>query len=170
MGLFSKLFAKKAAQDAAADMYGEERHYFDNLEPSERPVNVEGRVDKKNPIPMTDAMGKELPWGEVMPHEYNQYSSGLSYQAYFTKIFNEDFPDYVITSEPTPYLHEGVRFTFTRNGQLRLIVEVLSDKQSSWNFAQKCYKEGTPYMNFYHDHKGWWNVRSYVTKRVRSKL
>ncbi len=167
MGFFSKLVGK-VINDAAADMYGSEKHYFEQNKPQQ---SAPAPVQQQNvQQPATDSSGRELPWGSVMPSEYNQYSSGLSYQAYFTQIFNEDLPDYVVSSEPTPYLHEGTRFTFTKNGQVCLIVEVISDRNSAWSFARKCRSEGMPYMNFYHDHPGWWNTRSYVIGKVKGKL
>lgn len=162
MGFLSKLFGKDKDD---SDMYGDEKHYFEDGVPAPEPIK-----GQKVQLPAADAFGRELPWGDVMPHEENQYSFGGSYVDYFSKIFSEDLPEYQVTHEPTPYKRPGTRFTFTRGGRVVLYVEVISDKTTAYSFAVKCRNEGIPLLNFYYDHHGWWNVRSYVIGRVRNKL
>ena len=30
--------------------------------------------------------------------------------------------------------------------------------------------QGIPYLRFYYNHEGWWNTRSYVTRRIANAL
>lgn len=172
MGFFSKLFELKKAADAAADMYGEEKHYFEEAKPRQGVVQPTAPTDPKlkNAAPMTDAFGREMPWGPVMPKEENQYNCGLSVEDYFSGLFSEEFPDYQVSREPTKYARPGFRYTFTRGGQVRLYVDVISDRTTAYAFAAECHRKGIPHMNFYYDHQGWWNVRSYVVGKVRTAI
>ena len=171
MGLFSKLF-KKAAEDAAESMFGDEKHYFDNLREDDAPKPVSQRSSPNPPPPKKgEAVRGLLPWGPVMPKEENQYSFGGSYVEYFGKLFAEEFSSYGITHETDDKrYHPATIFTFTNNGRTALIVELISEKSNVRQLALKCRNEGVPYLRFYYDHDGWWNARSYVTNRVRSAL
>ena len=172
MGFISKLFAKKAERDAAADMYGDESHYFEEEKPRQGVVPPTAPTDPrlKNAVPMQDAFGRELPWGPVMPREENQYNCGLNFEDYFSRLFDEEFPDYQVTREPIKSARPGFRYTFTRNGLIKLYVDVISDTVSTHAFAAECRRKGIPHMNFYYNHHGWWNTRTYVTSRVRTAV
>lgn len=167
MGLFSKLFGK-AAEDAVESMFGDEKHFFDNLREDDKPQPANAKPPK--PEPGQQPRGK-LPYGDLMPEEENQYSFGGSYVEYFSKVFTEEFPGYQITHAPAENsYHPAEVFTFTAAGRTALVVEIISEKSSVRKLAQQCRSQGTPYTRFYYDHHGWWNARSYVVGRVRSAL
>ena len=171
MGLFSKLFGK-VVEDASESMFGDEKHYFDNLREDDAPQPVS---QKSSPNPPPPKKGEQvwgtLPWGPLMPREENQYSFNGSYIEYFDKVFREEFPDYQITYAPVERrYHPATVFTFTRNGRTMLIVELISEKSNVKQLAHQCRNQGTPYLRFYYDHQGWWNTRSYVADRVRGAL
>lgn len=168
MGLFSKLLGKKA-EDMVESMFGDEKHFFDNLRPDDKPQPADP------PRPPKPAKGEQprgdLPWGELMPKEENQYSFDGTYIEYFDMLFREEFAQYQIGHETdTERYHEATIFTFTSGGRKALVVELMSEKSSSRKLALECQREGTPYLRFYYDHHGWWNARSYVVDRVRGAL
>ncbi len=105
-------------------------------------------------------------WGAEMPDEENQFNFPGSYIEYFTKVFNEEFPDYDISrTEGTQ-----VTFTFTKTGSTRLIVELLKQSSGAYKTRRDCAKNGIPYLRYYIDHDGWWNTRAYVSQRTRNAL
>ena len=170
MGLFSKLFGK-AVEDAAESMFGSEKHYFDNLREDDKPQPVSQRSSVEPPKPKGEQPRGNLPWGDIMPAEENQYSFSGNYIQYFEKIFSEEFPSYQITHEPAPkWQKPGEIFTFMNAGRRVLVVELMSEKCSAKKLKYQCRNEGVPYLRFYYDHHGWWNARSYVAGRVRSAL
>lgn len=168
MGLLSKLFGK-TVEDAAADMFGSEKHYFDNLRSDDAPPQPPKPAAKKSSAPPPRG---NCPWGELMPAEENQYSFNGSYIQYFEKIFGADFSSYQISHAPGQgrSIHHAEVFTFMNGGRVALIVELMSEKSSSRALRDKCQRDGVPYLRFYYDHDGWWNARSYVTDRVRARL
>ena len=108
-------------------------------------------------------------WGKAMPEEENQYNFNGSYLQYFAKVFREDFPAYTVRQEPG-HDDRSPLFVFYRDGARRLVVELKSERSSSQAIRRRCEAEGTPYLRFYYDHDGWWNTRSYVTRRVTAAL
>ena len=168
MGLFSKLF-NKTIEDAAESMFGSEKHYFDNLREDDKPEPVSQKSSAAPPKGQPPS--GNMPWGDIMPAEENQYSFGGSYIQYFEKVFSEEFPNYQISYEidEDRYTPATV-FTFANAGRTALIVEIMSERSSSRKLRNKCRNEGTPYLRFYYDHHGWWNARSYVAGRVRGAL
>ncbi|MBR6101382.1 MAG: hypothetical protein IKP95_03050 [Ruminococcus sp.] len=166
MGLFSKLFGK--ISDTAADMYGDEKHFFDNLRPDDAPPQPAPKPQKGASPQQAQPRGL-LPWGPVMPAEENQYSVGGNYVDYFARVFREEFPDYQVTHAPAERIAATV-FTFERNGSTKLIVEVMSENCTSKKLRRECQNSGMPYLRFYYNHFGWWNARSYVAGRVRTAL
>ena len=168
MGIFSKLFGK-AAEDAAADMFGDEKHYFDNLRQDYEPVQPVRPAPSSKNNPASAPRGN-CPWGDIMPAEENQYSFSGSYVEYFNKVFSEEFPSYQISYAPAENGRAATIFTFTNAGRTALIVELMSDRSSVRKLRNQCWNEGIPYLRFYYDHPGWWNARSYVAGRVRSAL
>ena len=108
-------------------------------------------------------------WGELMPAEENQYNFGGSYLQYFGKVFREDFPAYTVQQEPGRDDRSPL-FVFYQNGRRCLVVELKSERSSAQAIRRRCEAEGVPYLRFYYDHDGWWNTRSYVTRRVAAAL
>ncbi|MBQ6304637.1 MAG: hypothetical protein IJK83_11525 [Clostridiales bacterium] len=109
-------------------------------------------------------------WGPVMPSETNQFNSGLGYEEYFTSLFNEAFAaSYQIDKER---LRDGKHliFTFSQGGTKKLIVEILSDKTHPFKLRKQCRDQHMPYLRYYYDHEGWWNTKSYVTRRTAKAL
>ncbi|MBR4554481.1 MAG: hypothetical protein IKO27_02695 [Ruminococcus sp.] len=165
MGLFSKLFGKEIS-DAAKDMFGEEKHYFDNLSQHDAPQPVPTAAQERAQRKLGPSGNS---WGAVMPEEENQFSFGGNYVQYFQKVFAEEFPAYQVVTEPVPN-RSATTFTFTSGGRDLLVVEVMSDTSVAVTIRNRCLSEGVPYLRFYHNHNGWWNTRSYVAGRVRSAL
>ncbi len=167
MGLLSKLFGK-TEEDSVESMYGDEKHFFDNLRDDDKPQPVNQKPLK--PVNGQPPRGK-LSWGPFMPEEENQYSYSGSYIDYFNMVFTEGFPGYEITHAPAENrYHPAEIFTFSSGGRPKLVVELMSEKSSVRTLANQCRHNGIPYLRFYYDHQGWWNARSYVTDRVRGKL
>lgn len=170
MGFFSKLFGKDSeGVDKLADMFGSEKHYFDNLRHDDAPEPPkQPRPQKNGEQPPQRGYS---PWGPLMPVEENQYSFQGSYTEYFSKVFAEEFPEYAVTCEDIDRRgSHRVVYTFRRNDRVQLIVELLSETSSTRTLRNECLRNGTPYLRFYYNHHGWWNARSYVAGRVRSKL
>ena len=168
MGLFSKLLGK-AVNDAAADMFGNEKHYFDNLRNDDAPQQPAAPAAKQPLGSSKPVVYGDMPWGELMPAEENQYSFNGSYIQYFEKVFAEEFPSYQISHAPAGNGRITV-FTFMNGGRKALVVELLSERCSVYKLRNQCLNEGIPYLRFYYDHDGWWNTRSYVAGRVRGAL
>ena len=108
-------------------------------------------------------------WDRAMPEEENQYNFNGTWMEYFDKVFREDFPAYEVRQEPGRDSRSPL-FVFYQNGVKRLVVEMKSERSSSQAIRRQCEAEGMPYLRFYYDHDGWWNVRSYVTGRVSAAL
>ncbi|MBQ3668675.1 MAG: hypothetical protein II920_05565 [Clostridia bacterium] len=139
------------------------------------------------------ASGRELSWGPDMPFEENQYSYNGKYYEYFRHVFREEFGMYDIQEQgrfnncfrgmaprpvgrfapPTP-VRQGEQiatvYTFNRGPRTVLIVEVLSEKSQTNRLRDECKRRNVPYLRFYHNHKNWWNTRSYVVDRVKQAL
>ncbi len=106
-------------------------------------------------------------WGELMPAEENQYNSGLDYLTYFRRIFAEDFAGYRIEEGE---FYGAKNFTFFKGDEKALVVELLSARSSAQRLRNACRAEGTPYLRFYYNVEGWWNVRAYVVQRIQGAL
>ena len=110
-------------------------------------------------------------WGEEMPDEPNQFNSGMAPAAYFEDIFRTEFADYELTKEAGWGGPErSLIFRFRKGGEDKLAVELLPGNSGAVRFREKCRKQGLPYLRYYTDHEGWWNTRSYVTRRVTAAL
>jgi hypothetical protein len=46
----------------------------------------------------------------------------------------------------------------------------MSDGTQRYKLRNECRAQGIPYLRFYYDHDGWWNTRSYVTRRIAGQL
>ena len=109
-------------------------------------------------------------WGPVMPIEPNQYNSGVTYTIYFQRIFSEYFPTYRLTCDYRPQGNDCSVFTLWEGDRKALVAEIRSQNQQSNYLKDQCEAGGVPYLRFYHDHKGWWNTKSYVIRRVSAAL
>ena len=160
MGLFSKLFGGKSADD----FKDEDEIRIQNRNTGE--VIKIGQPLHSNP--RRSAMSGDS-WGPEMPSEENQYNSGLSYQDYFSKVFAEEFPSYQVEQED---YRNGMAtiYTFYLNGSKKLVVEVVSRTSSRYKIARECRNLKIAHRRFYYNYHGWWNTRSYVTRRVSEAL
>lgn len=119
--------------------------------------------------PQQEEWGEGDTWYDHIPAEECQYNSGTTYLEYFEKIFREDFPEYDITREDAEPFRRYV-YTFAKEGAVKLVVELMSERSSVRKTRNECLKSGIPYLRFYFDHSGWWNTRSYVKDRIRAAL
>lgn len=108
-------------------------------------------------------------WSDVIPEEENQYNYNGTYYDYFQHVFREEFPSYRLERVLAPDARRAC-FTFWDEARQALVVEVLFRSCSAYRKRLDCENAGIPYLRFYHDHPGWWNTRSYVTKRVSDAL
>ena len=108
-------------------------------------------------------------WGDIMPDEENQFSFDGEYYEYFEKIYNKEFPEYDIKYEKLTNRNATI-FTFIKDNDPVLYVELLSSKSSSKKFRTECAQYGISYLRFYFDKDGWWNTRSYVINRTKFAL
>lgn len=168
MGLFSKL-PKFLNQETAKKLEEVGGDLLNGI------LNAKAEAEKnKSTAP---AVRNEAPravsgdsWGGEVPREECQYNfPGRRYEDYFQKVFTEEFPGYELSQEKINGGRSTV-FTFTEGGEKRLVVELMTEKSTANKFRGKCLSEGLPYVRFYYDHYGWWNTRSYVTRRVREAL
>ena len=104
-----------------------------------------------------------------MPDEPNQFNFGGTYTEYFESILREDFWQFTFSTEPVRE-GTGTVLTLFENGRKMLVIELMTERCSSKKLRSECQAEGTPYLRFYYDHPGWWNVRRYVVGRIRSAL
>ena len=109
-------------------------------------------------------------WGPTMPAEENQFNYPGDYAAYFSHVFQEDFPEYRVTREPSGRGRAAVFTFWSPAGGKALVVEVLPESSETKKLRRECAAQRIPYLRFYHNHAGWWNTRAYVTQRVRSAL
>ncbi len=160
MGLFSKIFGNdfeaKVVKGALNDIMGAAKNNSDvnNREPDE----------EKTPAASASIY-------DQIPAEENQYNFNGSYTDYFDKVFREEFPEYEITHKKADYSRTTATvFTFRFGGNVVLIVELMSESSSINKLRTQCKNNGTPYLRFYYNHRGWWNTRAYVTERTGKAL
>ena len=72
-------------------------------------------------------------------------------------ILSQNMPNYLVAF-----------FSVTAFG--RVVVPILPDSSETKKLRRECQAQGVPYLRFYYDHEGWWNTRSYVTRRTRDAL
>jgi len=108
-------------------------------------------------------------WGPEMPNEPNQFNYPGTYDAYFSAVFAEAFPEYRVSKES---VRKGRATVFTLwNGDAKaLVVEVMAQTSSAESIRYGCAKEHVPYLRFYYNHPGWWNTKAYVIQRARKAL
>ncbi len=174
MGLFSNLFGNggKEIDDALGKMknLAEDIANSDGQTQQSRPASANPDPSSR---PIINAVEEEGPsgdsWGPKMPAEENQYNSGISYQDYFSNIITGAFASYQISKE-IPAGRKALVFTFSQAGSKKLVVEIISDRTSPYKIRKDCRAQGIPYLRFYYDHKGWWNTKSYVIRRISGAL
>ena len=181
MGLFSNLFGNDGKEidkafgklkDIADDLSGvkypdeDEKRLMNNQSPVSGNTNVQNTCYSA-PAPVSGPSGES--WGPVMPSEENQFNSGLRYQDYFTKVFNEASSAYQIDKEDARN-GSAALFTFSQGGVKKLVVEVISSGSSPHKVRNDCRKQGIAYLRYYYDYDGWWNTRSYVISRTSKAL
>ena len=108
-------------------------------------------------------------WYDHVPVEECQYNFSGTYLEYFKKVFSEDFPQYELKFD-TITEWRRYAFTFLKDGNKALIVELMTEHCSANSLRKSCSQKGIPYLRFYFDHEGWWNTRAYVDKRVSEAL
>lgn len=108
-------------------------------------------------------------WYEEVPAEECQYNYSGTYLEYFSKVFREDFPRYDTALE-TIEAGRRYKYTFRFGGEVKLIVELMTEKSCANAFRRECLRNGIPYLRFYFDHEGWWNTRAYIDERVGEVL
>ena len=108
-------------------------------------------------------------WGDEMPAEENQYNFAGNYVQYFEKVLREEFPAYTVKTDDSDRSRRTV-FTLYSGMSKALVVEVMTESSTAQKIRRACEADGTPYLRFYFDHRGWWNTRSYVARRVRAAL
>ncbi len=108
-------------------------------------------------------------WGDEMPAEENQFNFAGNYVQYFEKVLREEFPAYVVKTDDSDRTRRTV-FTLYSGMRKALVVEVMTESSTAQKIRRACEAEGTPYVRFYFNHRGWWNTRSYVARRVRDAL
>ena len=187
MGLLSKLIGKEAgealenlakevtktAENSKGSLSALAEALGEKLEAGEKKEAAESRYSGIV-VPSSDPAPEELApagtyWGPVMPAEENQYNFNGPYIEYFRQIFKTEFPEYGIEYGKEPnWLSE--HFTFWDGGRKALVVEILPKRSNAKIIRSRCRAEGVPYLRYYHDVEGWWNVRSYVVERTRKAL
>ena len=108
-------------------------------------------------------------WGDEMPAEPNQFNFGGNYVQYFESILREEFAGYAVQKDASDMCRRTV-FTLSGAAGKALVIEVMTENSAAQKIRRACEKEGVPYVRFYFDHDGWWNTRSYVTRRIRAAL
>ena len=182
MGLFDKLFGDNkddknsfldAIKDEAEKLKSEaEKAGFDLNAKPEKPEKPAETYTA--PQAAQEAEEEELApagtwWGPLMPDEENQYNFKGSWQDYFDGIFRSEFADYELLRE-TVREGKGLVYRFRKNGEVALVVELMSDRSNAQKLRNSLRGTGTPYLRYYYDHEGWWNARAYVIQRTRNAL
>ena len=168
MGLFSSLFGDKGKEaDSVLDKMKQLANDLDGVkyaDDDEKKIMNSGSASAT----FTESAVCGDSWGPVMPSEPNQFNSGLDYKDYFEKIFREEFPSYQLQKYKSGWY--DVAFNFVQDGQKKLVVELLNDGTQRYKIRNECRAQGIPYLRFYYNHEGWWNTRSYVTRRIANAL
>ena len=132
------------------------------------PAPAPAAVPQNSPTP--DASPKSgFSWGEEMPDEENQFNYDGTFMEYFESIFRAELASYA-TERTIPEDSKRVVYTFFSGSDAALVIQLMSEGCSSQKTRNTCKRDHIPYLRFYYDHKGWWNTRAYVEKRIRDAL
>lgn len=172
MSIIEKLFGKKvvqninnALQNAANQINGGQKPEQPAQPQQHGGMTIGATVPHYEPAqdgPSGDS------WGPNMPAEPNQFNYSGTWFEYFNEVFREEFPTYRIVSDRPR--EKYAMFTFYRGEQVALVVELLAQSSAAEKVRRDCRRAGTPYLRYYYDHEGWWNTRSYVTRRTSAAL
>lgn len=180
MGLLSKLFgndkeAEKAAKDivnglndlfgSAAAQGGQKPAQQQSYQPEQRSYTA---PVQEQPVYGEGPSGDS--WGPNMPAEPNQYNYSGTFEQYFDSIFYSEFAGYRIEKEHVNLGKLRIIYAFYGAAGKALVVEIMPSSSSSKKIRSDCQKTGIPYLRYYYDYDGWWNTRSYVTRRTRDAL
>ena len=177
MGLFSKLFGddketEKAAKDLLNGLFSAAA--AEGGKKPEQPSQSYQPERSYNSAPVQEPVYSDEPsgdsWGPYMPSEPNQYNYGGTFEQYFDDIFRTEFASYRLEKQ---YIREGrVRIIYNFYGAAgkALVVELMPKSSNAKKIRSDCRKAGIPYLRYYYDYDGWWNTRSYVTRRTRDAL
>lgn len=176
MGLFSSLFGEKGKEaDSVLDKMKQLTDDLDGVkyaDEDEKKIINGGSSSVSSSGSFSATFTEEAEcgdsWGPVMPSEPNQFNSGLKYKDYFEKIFKEEFSTYQIEEFKVGWRDVG--YNFIQDGQKKLVVELMGDSTQRHKVRNDWRAQGIPYLRFYYDHDGWWNTRSYVTRRIAGQL
>lgn len=171
MGLFDKLFGdnKEAASfmekllKAAAEEKQKEKEAREAARKEEAAKPAEPAAETAQELAPAGTY-----WGEIMPAEENLVSFKGNRIEYFNGIFTNEFPEYRIEMVHTTGRAE--QYTFYDGLRKALVVEILPASSNVKKVRRDCEAAGIPYLRYYYDHDGWWNVRSYVVSRTRAAL
>lgn len=145
---------------------------IENISEQAKKAEAEGKQAQPEAEPTYETGGEGTGtayWGYVKPALENQYSYNGTYVEYFKYVFAENFPEYQIDCE-LPSDRNAAIFTFLQDGQTKLVVEVVGKNSKAKAIRRNCRNAGIPYLRFYHNVYGWWNVKEYVVNRVKSVL
>ena len=163
MGLFDKILNGLGVDSQAVGKI------VDGLVENAKEQNAKREAEAAyDDVQMEPASGDS--WGEVMPDEENQYNFHGSYDEYFEHIFDNDFSGYEYEREDLPGTARTVYTFYAGGGRKVLILELMNQTSCANKIRRNAEKEGVPYLRFYYDHDGWWNTRSYVTRRMQKAL
>ena len=179
MGLLSKLFGKEAGEQLegiakqVGDALGGEKGGLEALaealgDKAEAQERNQGTVIRSADKPQKTAPAGTY-WGPLMPAEENQYNFNGTYVEYFDKVFREEFPEYEIEYHKERNWRSET-FTFRKDGATALVVELLPKSSNAKLIRERCRRERIPYLRYYYNVEGWWNVRAYVVERTRAAL
>ncbi|MBR4759831.1 MAG: hypothetical protein IK078_06765 [Lachnospiraceae bacterium] len=161
MGLFDKLLDGLGVDSQTVGKF------VDGLVDSAKEQNARRETESSYSVPVEPASGDS--WGEVMPQEENQYNYNGTYIQYFENIFEIEFSDYEYEKEDLEGTYRTV-YTFYSGGSKVLVLELMNEGSTARKIRNEAERERIPYLRFYYDHDGWWNTRSYVTRRMREAL
>ena len=168
MGLFDKLFGddkKAAAFMNFLKEVSEEKEKEKAKAKAEKPAAPK---PEPKPAPEPEYAPEGTYWGELMPREESQYNFKGTWHEYFDQLFRTEFSQYRIECEQVDSKTEI--FTFYDGDRTALVVEILPKSSSRQALRRNTRRAGIPYLRYYHNVEGWWNVRKYVVERTKAAL
>jgi hypothetical protein len=163
MGLFDKIVGKIASGESPLNVLKEA------AEEAASQLGVNNKPAAQTPQQPAPRPAEPAAEDDEIPKEENQYNSGLTYTQYFEKIFREDFSAYTVTPVPDKDTRNKV-YAFFSGGRKVLVVELKTERSEAQRIRRAAQAEGVPYLRFYYDHEGWWNLRTYVVNRISAAL
>ena len=169
MGLFDKIFGDSKKANAFMNFLKEVAEEKEKEKEKTKPAQTESApAPAPAPAPAQEYAPPGTYWGELMPAEENQYSFNGTWLEYFEQIFRTEFSAYRIECVQNNY--RSAIFTFYDGTRKALVTEILPSSSAAQKLRRDTLRAGIPYLRYYHDHEGWWNVRSYVVNRTKEAL